>query len=163
MTATLAAGMIGWSLASFGRGFSKGRRVLTAENVILTLKIAVIGVTLIFFGSLVALARGNYRLHGRINLAFCVLTLAALLGLEVVARLVEPDLFKEHFTRTQSWKALYVHLCFAVPSALALPLMLYTGLRGVRSLHLGLAWVFVVLWTGTFVTGVFFLPHTAGP
>jgi hypothetical protein len=137
--------------------------VLTAENVILTLKIAVIAVTLIFLSSLFALARGNYRLHGRINLVFCVLTLAALLGLEVVARLVDPDMFKEHFTRTQSWEALYVHLWFAVPSALALPCMLYTGLRGMRALHLTLAVVFVLLWAGTFVTGVFFLPHTTGP
>jgi len=137
--------------------------VLTAENVILTLKIAVIGVTLLFLSSLVALARGNYRLHGRINLVFCMLTLAALLGLEVVARLVEPDLFKDHFNRTQTWEALYIHLCFAMPSALVLPLMLYTGLRGMRAVHLGLAVVFVILWTGTFTTGVFFLPHSTGP
>jgi hypothetical protein len=137
--------------------------VLTAENVILTLKIAVIAVTLLFLGALAALAGGNYRLHGRINLAFCVLTLAALLGLEVVARLVDPDLFKEYFDRTGAWNALYVHLCFSVPSALVLPLMLYTGLRGLRTLHLALAVLFVVLWTGTFVTGVFFLPHTTGP
>jgi len=135
--------------------------VLTAENVILTLKIAVIAVTLLFLTSLLVLARGNYRLHGRINLAFCVLTLAALLGLEVVARLVDPDLFKEHFDRTQAWQALYVHLCFAVPSALVLPLMLYTGLRGLRAVHLTIAVVFVVLWTGTFITGVFYLPHTS--
>ena len=136
--------------------------MLTAENVILTLKIAVIAVTLIFLSSLVALSRGNYRLHGRINLVFCVLTLAALFGLEVVARLVDPNLFVEHFNRTQAWEALYVHLCFSVPAALILPLMLYTGLRGLRSTHLTLAAVFVILWTGTFITGVFFLPHTSG-
>jgi uncharacterized membrane protein YozB (DUF420 family) len=136
--------------------------VLTADHVILTLKIAVIGVTILFLGSLVALARGNYRLHGRINLVFCVLTLAALLGLEVVARLVNPILFKEYFDRTGAWNALYVHLCFSVPSALLLPTMLYTGLRGLRSIHLALAVLFAVLWTGTFITGVFFLPHTAG-
>jgi hypothetical protein len=137
--------------------------VLTAENVILTLKVAVIGVTLLFLSSLVALIRGNYQLHGRINLVFCVLTLAALLGLEVVARLVNPDLFKEHFNRTQAWDALYVHLSFSVPAALVLPFMLYTGLRGLRGLHLALAVFFVVLWIGTFITGVFFLPHTTGP
>jgi uncharacterized membrane protein YozB (DUF420 family) len=137
--------------------------VLTAENVILTLKVAVVAVTLLLLGSLVAVARGNYRLHGRINLVFSVLTLAALLGLEVVARLVNPDLFKEHFNRTGAWDALYVHLCFSVPSALVLPFMLYTGLRGLRTIHLSLAVVFVILWTGTFVTGVFFLPHTTGP
>jgi hypothetical protein len=136
--------------------------VLTAENVILTLKVAVIGVTLLFLGSLAALLLGNYRLHGRINLAFCVLTLAALLGLEVVARLLDPELFQEYFTRTEALSALYIHLSFSVPSALVLPLMLYTGLRGLRTLHLVLAVVFVVLWTGTFITGVFFLPHTGG-
>jgi hypothetical protein len=136
--------------------------VLTAENVILTLKIAVIVVTLIFLSSLVALARGNYRLHGRINLVFCMLTLAALLGLEVVARLVDPDLFIVHFNRTQAWEALSIHLCFSVPAALILPLMLYTGLRGQRSTHLTLAVIFVILWTGTFITGVFFLPHASG-
>jgi uncharacterized membrane protein YozB (DUF420 family) len=141
----------------------EGACVLTAENVILTLKLAVIAVTLLFLGSLVALARGNYRLHGRINLGFCVLTLAALLGLEVVARLVDPDLFKEYFDRTGAWEALYLHLCFSVPSALVLPLMLYTGLRGLRTAHLTLAVVFVMFWTGTFITGVFFLPHTTGP
>ena len=136
--------------------------MLTAENVILILKIAVIGVTLVFLSSLVALARGNYRLHGRINLVFCILTLAALLGLEVVARLVDPELFRVYFDRTETWEALYLHLCFAIPSALLLPLMLYTGLRGLRSNHLTLAVIFVVLWTGTFVTGVFFLPHAGG-
>jgi uncharacterized membrane protein YozB (DUF420 family) len=136
--------------------------MLTAENVILSLKIAVIAVTLVFLSSLVALSRGNYRLHGRTNLVFCMLTLAALLGLEVVARLVEPDLFTEYFNRNQAWEELYVHLCFAVPSALILPLMLYTGLRGLRSTHLSLAVLFSILWTGTFITGVFFLPHSMG-
>ncbi len=136
--------------------------MLTAENVILILKVAVIAVTLVFLSSLVALARGNYRLHGRINLLFCMLTLAALFGLEVVARLVDPDLFIEHFNRTQAWEALSIHLCFSVPAAVLLPLMLYTGLRGLRSMHLALAVVFVILWTGTFITGVFFLPHASG-
>ena len=54
-------------------------------------------------------------------------------------------------------------ISLTVPSALLMPLMLYTGLRGLRAVHLGLAVVFVVLWAGTFVTGVFFLPHTAEP
>ena len=110
----------------------------------------------------VALARGNYRLHGRINLVFSMLTLAALLGLEAVARLVDPELFRVYFDRTETWELLYVHLCFAIPSALLLPLMLYTGLRGLRSIHLTLAVLFGALWTGTFITGVFFLPHSGG-
>jgi uncharacterized membrane protein YozB (DUF420 family) len=137
--------------------------VLTPERVLLSLKIAVLAVTVIFLGSQVALLRGNYRLHGRLNLAFSVLTLAALLGLELVTRVVAPELFTEYFDRTGSWTALYIHLGFAVPSALVLPCMLYTGLRGLRSVHLTLAGLFVIVWTGTVVTGVFFLPHAAVP
>ena len=33
------------------------------------------------------------------------------------------------------------------------------GLAYRRGLHLTLAVIFAILWTGTFVTGVFFLPH----
>jgi hypothetical protein len=40
-----------------------------------------------------------------------------------------------------------------------MPMMLYTGLTGRRRVHLSLAVVFGALWTGTFLTGVFFLPH----
>src|SRR5262249_26529316 len=54
---------------------------------------------------------------------------------------------------------LTVHLSFSIPSTLLMPVMLYTGLSHRRSLHLTLAAIFGVLWTGTFVTGVFFLPH----
>ena len=57
--------------------------------------------------------------------------------------------------------ALRVHLCFSVPAAVLLPVMLYTGLTHRRSLHLVLAVLFAILWLGTFVTGVFYLPHTA--
>jgi hypothetical protein len=88
--------------------------VLTAGNVILILKIAVVAVTLLLICSLIALLLRRYRLHGRINLVFFVLTLAALLGLEVVARVIEPDMFQEHFDRTNAWTALYVHLSFSL-------------------------------------------------
>jgi hypothetical protein len=138
-------------------------RVLTAENVILALKVAVVAVTLLLGGSLLALARGNYRLHGRINLVFFALTLTALLALEVVARLLQPAMFEEHFAQTDAWTALYVHLAFSLPAALLLPAMLYTGLKGHGRLHVKLGVVFLVLWAGTFVTGVFFLPHQANP
>ena len=43
--------------------------------------------------------------------------------------------------------------------AVIMPLMLWTGLSHRRRLHLTLAALFGVLWTGTFVTGIFFLPH----
>jgi hypothetical protein len=133
--------------------------------VIITLKIAVALVTVLFLSSLAALARGNYRLHGRINLAFFVLTLTAVLGLEVVSRLVYPlvsgddrDLFSYFDPATR--QALRIHLCFSVPSALVLPVMLYLGLTHRRWAHVTLGVLFALLWTGTFVTGIFFLPHT---
>jgi uncharacterized membrane protein YozB (DUF420 family) len=134
--------------------------VLTAENVILTLKIAVAAVTLLLLASLVALWRGRYRLHGRINIVFFTLTLSALLGLEGIARIIEPEMFNQFFQETGAWTRLYVHLSFSVPAALLLPVMLYTGLRHRRKLHITLALAFAVLWTGTFITGIFFLPHS---
>jgi hypothetical protein len=45
--------------------------------------------------------------------------------------------------------------------AIVMPAMLYTGLTHRRAAHLILAAVFGALWTGTFVTGVFFLSHAA--
>jgi hypothetical protein len=133
--------------------------VLTAENVILTLKIAVAAVTVLLLTSLVALWRGRYHLHGKINTVFFILTLSALLGLEGIARGIAPEMFNQFFDDTGAWTALYVHLCFSVPAAALLPIMLYTGLRHRRKIHIALALVFVVLWTGTFVSGIFFLPH----
>jgi hypothetical protein len=136
--------------------------------VILTLKVAVLLVTVLFLASLVALARGNYRLHGRINRVFFALTLAAVLGLEVVSRGLYPllsgddrDLFS--YFDPATLRALRIHLCFSVPSALVLPVMLYLGRTHHRSLHVGLGVVFALLWAGTFVTGIFFLPHTFPP
>ena len=133
--------------------------------VIITLKVAVAAVTVLFLLSLVALAKGNYRLHGRINVVFLTLTLLAVLGLEVVSRLVYPmvsgddrDLFSYFDPATR--QALRVHLCFSVPSALVLPVMLYLGLTHRRSWHVALGVLFLLLWAGTFVTGIFFLPHS---
>jgi hypothetical protein len=125
--------------------------------VILILKIAVGAVTLLLLASLVALAYGNIRLHGRINLVFATLTLTAVLGLELLVRVIQPDVF-DYFSE-ETKQALRVHLGFSVPSALLLPVMLYTGLKHHRGFHLSLAAVFSVLWTGTFITGIFFLPH----
>lgn len=132
--------------------------VLSGGQVVLTLKIAVIAVTLLLLASLLALARGNYRLHGRINLVFFVLTASALVGLEVLARLIDPRLF-EYFD-DEAKRNLRVHLCFSFPALVVMIAMLFTGLRRKREAHLYLAGVFSVLWTGTFITGVFFLPHT---
>jgi hypothetical protein len=41
-----------------------------------------------------------------------------------------------------------------------MPVMLFTGLTHRRRWHLTLAAIFAILWIGTVVTGVFFLPHT---
>jgi hypothetical protein len=134
--------------------------VLTGPGVILALKVAVAAVTTLLLTSLVALARGHYRLHGRINLAFFTLTLAALLGFEVIIRILQPQVFEYLRADEELSRALNSHLCFAVPSALLMPAMLYTGLTGRRTIHLFLALLFSILWTGTFITGIFFLPHT---
>ena len=137
---------------------------MNAGLIILILKIAVAAVTVLFLLSLVALAKRNYRLHGRINVVFLTLTLLAVLGLEVVSRLVYPmvsgdrDLFSYFDPATR--QALRVHLCFSVPSALVLPVMLYLGLTHRRSWHVALGVLFLLLWAGTFVTGIFFLPHS---
>jgi uncharacterized membrane protein YozB (DUF420 family) len=136
----------------------KGTDVLTGPEVIVTLKIAVCAVTLLLLCALIALARGNYWLHGRINMVFFALTATALFGLELAARVVDPSLFDYFDDRTR--RILAIHLCFSLPSAAIMPVMLVTGLTHRRRLHLTLAGIFVVLWTGTFVTGVFFLPHT---
>jgi uncharacterized membrane protein YozB (DUF420 family) len=131
--------------------------LLTGPNVILTLKAAVIVVTVIFLASLVALARGQYRLHGRINMVFFTLTLVALIGLEVVARIIDPTLFDYFDEETR--RALTVHLCFSLPATAIMPLMLFTGLTHRRYIHVRLAALFATLWFGTVITGVFFLPH----
>jgi uncharacterized membrane protein YozB (DUF420 family) len=132
--------------------------MLTGPNVILALRVAVAAVTVLFVAALVALARGNTRLHGRINTAFFVLTLVALLGLEVLTRVVSPTLFQDYFAEYPERRlALRVHLCFSLPAAVLLPFMLVTGRGHRRRWHVGLAVLFSALWLGTFVTGVFFL------
>lgn len=136
---------------------------MTAELVILSLKIAVVAVTALLVVSLVALARGHFRLHGRLNILFFVLSLLALVGLELIARGLQPEIFREYFDRTDAWNALYIHLSFSIPVTLLLPIMLLTGVRGRARWHVGLSVLFLILWTGTFVTGVFFLPHQSLP
>ena len=131
--------------------------MLTGPNVILGLKVAVAAVTVLLLLALLALARGNYRLHGRINLTFFTLTLIALFCFEVVIRIVDPSIFDYVNENAALRQRLNVHLCFAVPSAVLMPAMLYTGLTHKRAVHLTLAVIFGLLWIGTFVTGVFYL------
>ena len=132
--------------------------MLSGPYIILALKSAVTLVTLLLLASLVALARGNYRLHGLINRVFFILTVAALVGLEMIVRFVDPAVFDYFDAETR--RALALHLGFALPAAVLLPVMLFSGLRHRRRLHLAVAAVFGVLWTGTVITGVFYLPHT---
>jgi hypothetical protein len=138
-------------------------RLLTGPQVIVALKVAVSAVTLIFLSSQLAILAGRYRLHGRINLVFFVLTTTALLGLEFLARFLDPELFSYFENRPELKRALSIHLCFSVPSAALMPIMLVTGLTRRRRLHLSLAVLFAVLWTGTVITGLFYLPHTPLP
>jgi uncharacterized membrane protein YozB (DUF420 family) len=133
--------------------------VPTGPTVILILKTAVAAVTILLAASLIAVVRGKVRLHGRINLVFFALTLATLLGFEGLLRVVNPDIFLYIKDNPDLYWWLTVHLYFSVPSALLMPFMLWTGLRRNVSAHLAMALVFGILWTGTFVTGVFFLPH----
>jgi hypothetical protein len=127
------------------------------HDVVLILKIAVVAVTVLLLASLLALVCGQYRLHGRINLAFFTLTLAAVLGLELLIRVTHPGLFDYIWNDEVRRSRMVTHLCFSVPSAVLMPAMLYTGLKGRRSVHLSLAAAFAILWTGTFITGVFYL------
>jgi hypothetical protein len=127
--------------------------------IILILKIAVVLVTVLWLSSLVALAAGRVRLHGRINLVFFGLTLAALIGLEVVARIISPDVFDTFLEERHARDILRWHLSFSMPAAALLFVMLFTGLRHKRSVHIAVGVLFGVLWTGTFITGIFFLPH----
>jgi len=131
--------------------------VLTGPQVILALKVAVLAVTVLLLFSLAAVLRGHYRLHGRINIVFFVLTVGALVGLEVITRLIDPNVFSYIEEDPAAKRALSIHLCFSLPAAAVMPAMLYTGFTHRRKLHLMLAAVFGVLWTGTFVTGIFYL------
>src|SRR5438094_8318656 len=85
--------------------------MLTGPSVILALKVAVAAVTLLLLLSLVALSRGHYRLHGRINIAFFALTLTAVIGLEVLVRFIDPQVF-DYFDADMR-QNLRIHLCFS--------------------------------------------------
>jgi hypothetical protein len=130
--------------------------MLAGPDIILTLKVLVCAVTLLLASSIVAISTGRVRLHGRINTLFFILTMTTVLGFEVLIRFfVDVTSTFDDATR----EALRVHLYFAVPSAIILPAMFFTGIRRRRKIHLSLAVVFLSLWIGTFITGVFYLPH----
>lgn len=128
------------------------------ETVILILKYAVIAVTVLLVASLVALARGNYKLHGRINIVFFVLTIIAVLGLEGLVQFSDRQMFAYLLDNPETRWLLTIHLCFSTPSAFILILMLFTGLKRRRETHIFLAGAFLILWIGTIITGIFYLP-----
>ncbi|MFO0935729.1 MAG: DUF420 domain-containing protein [Gemmataceae bacterium] len=128
----------------------------SGPQILLILKILVATVTVLFAASLVALARKNLKWHGRINTLFFVLTMTTVLVFEVLIR------FFVDVTTTfspEARSALRIHLFFSVPAALLLPIMLFSGLKHRRTVHIAIGVLFTLLWTGTFITGVFFLPH----
>ncbi|MFM8271438.1 MAG: hypothetical protein ACKODX_03805 [Gemmata sp.] len=126
----------------------------TGPQIILTLKVLVVVVTILLLASLVALALKRPRLHGHINTAFFVLTLVTVLAFEGLLQAVNVS---EAFT-AEARQALRTHLYFSVPSALLLPAMIVSGKMRLKRLHLALALGFTVLWAGTVVTGLG-LPH----
>jgi uncharacterized protein DUF420 len=129
----------------------------SGTEIILTLKMLVAAVTVLLIASLIALRLGRPRLHGQINTVFFALTLLTVIGFEVVLQFVDVSAAFDDETR----RALRVHLGFAVPAAVLVPFMLFTGKTGRRSTHIACAAVFGIMWAGTVVTGIFFLPHTS--
>lgn len=126
----------------------------TGPQIILTLKVLVVAVTVLLLASLVALALKRPRLHGHINTAFFVLTMLTVVGFEALLQWVDVSSAFDPAARA----ALRTHLWFAIPSALVLPAMFISGKMRRKKLHLALAVVFSALWTGTVVTGLG-LPH----
>lgn len=128
----------------------------TGPEILLTLKVLVTAVTVLFAAAVAAILAGNKRLHGRLNTAFFVLTMTTVVSFELLIRL-GTDVTASFSPEARA--ALRVHLSFAIPSALVLPVMFWSGWTGRRRLHVPLAIVFTILWGVTFVTGVFYLPH----
>jgi hypothetical protein len=124
-------------------------------DIILSLKILVTVVTILLLTSIAALIARRPRLHGRINTMFFILTLSTVIGFEVLLQFVDVKSTFDDHTR----ELLRVHLYFSVPSALLLPAMLFTGRTRRKTSHLALAVLFTGCWIGTFITGVFYLPH----
>ena len=128
----------------------------TGPEILLALKVLVSVVTVVFAAAIVAIATGRRRLHGRLNVVFFVLTMTTVLGFELLLRL-GTDVSASFSPEAK--QALRVHLVFAVPSALLLPLMLWSGATRRRRLHVPLAFVFTLLWAATVYTGLFTLPN----
>ena len=120
-----------------GNGGQRGRGVTlpTGPQIILTLKVLVASVTVLFVASIVVLRLGRPRLHGRINSLFFVLTMLTVVGFEVLLQSVDVSASFDQADRS----VLRVHLWFAIPSAVLLPVMLFTGPDGRKSTHIAFA------------------------
>ncbi|MBY0460361.1 MAG: hypothetical protein K2V38_23855 [Gemmataceae bacterium] len=126
----------------------------TGPQIILTLKVLVVAVTVLLVASLVALVTGRKRLHGQINTVFFALTMLTVVCFEGLLQVVPvSELFSP-----EARAALRVHLCFSVPATLCLPVMMATGKMHWRRFHTALGLAFALLWAGTVVTGLG-LPH----
>ncbi len=132
--------------------------MLTGPQVILILKILVGLVTALLIASAVALVRRNYRLHGKINTWMSALTLLTVMGFELLVRVVGIKVTEGWDDSTKT--ALKIHLCFVIPLVPILVFMLMTGWQGRRKMHLSMSVLFLILWVGMFITGMFFLPHS---
>ncbi|MCS6865062.1 MAG: hypothetical protein RMJ56_11835 [Gemmataceae bacterium] len=126
----------------------------TGPQIILTLKVLVVAVTLLLLASLVALVRQQPRRHGQINTVFFILTLLTVAAFEAVLQWIDVSATFDDDAR----QALRTHLWFAVPAALVLPAMFLSGKMRKIQLHIVLAVIFSILWTGTVITGLG-LPH----
>jgi len=129
----------------------------SGPEIIITLKILVSVVTVLFVASLIAIFTKRRTLHGRINTAFFILTMTTVFGFELLLRLGTN--VAESFS-PEAREALRIHLMFAVPAAVILPLMFISGWKRYKKVHTALGGIFAFLWLGTFITGVFFLPHS---
>ena len=130
--------------------------MLNGLTIIFTLKFLVLAVTVLYLAAIAAIATGRRRLHGRINTAFFILTMTTVVAFELLLR------FGVDVTASfspEARQALRIHLGFAIPSALLLPVMYLTGSRGRGQWHRPLAVLFSLFWLGTVITGVVFLPH----
>lgn len=125
-------------------------------DILLALKVLVAAVTVLFVAAVVAIAVGRRRLHGRLNALFLVLTLTTVVGFELLLRL-GADVTGGFDADTR--QMLRLHLLFAGPAVTVLPVMYWSGRTGRRRLHRPLAVVFTILWAGTAITGIGFLPH----
>ena len=125
--------------------------MMNGPTIILTLKVLVSIVSVLYALALIALIRGQTRLHGRLNTAFFVLTLVTVVAFEVLLRL-GTDLTSTFSPEAQ--QALWVHLRFSIPATICLPFMFVSGWFRWRRLHVPLGVLFTLLWLGTLITGL---------